>query len=57
MKFKVDGKQIVGGGARHSCTDCHRYHNGDHPLQGRGAAARDTGKPLTLAEWLKGNTK
>lgn len=52
-----DGGEVVGGGARHSCTDCHRYHNGDNPLQGRGAAARDTGKPLTLKEWLTGSIK
>jgi hypothetical protein len=30
----------AGGGARHDCTECHTYHNGDHPLQGRGAPAR-----------------
>lgn len=28
-----------GGGARFDCVECHRYHNGDHPLEGRGAAA------------------
>lgn len=56
-RVPLDGKEISGGGARHSCTDCHRYHNGDHPLQGRGAAARNTAKPLDLTEWLKGNTK
>jgi predicted CXXCH cytochrome family protein len=27
--------------ARHDCAECHPYHNGDRPLQGRGAAARD----------------
>ncbi len=52
-----DNKEIVGGGARHACSDCHRYHNGDNPLQGRGAVARDAGKPLTLTEWLQGKTK
>ncbi|MFM8274683.1 MAG: hypothetical protein ACKODX_20460 [Gemmata sp.] len=57
VKFKADGKEIVGGGARHACTDCHRYHNGDQPLQGRGAAARDTAKPLSLTEWLDGSVK
>ena len=50
-----DGTETLGGGTRHSCTDCHRYHNGDNPLQGRGAAARSVDKPLTLAEWLRGN--
>jgi hypothetical protein len=42
------------GGVRHGCTDCHRYHNGDHPLQGRGAGARNPGKPLTPGEFSRG---
>lgn len=42
------------GGFRHGCTDCHTYHNGDHPLQGRGAAARDPAHPLTVAEFFGG---
>ncbi len=50
-----DGTKLTGGGARHSCTDCHRYHNGDNPFQGRGAATRFVDKPLNLSEWLKGN--
>jgi hypothetical protein len=29
------------GGVRYDCTTCHRYHNGDHTIQGRG----------TFAEW------
>lgn len=29
------------GGVRSNCTDCHRYHNGDNPFQGRGAESRD----------------
>ena len=36
------------GGVRHGCTDCHAYHNGDHPLQGRGAKARDPREPKGL---------
>ncbi|MCS7046593.1 MAG: hypothetical protein NZO58_09580, partial [Gemmataceae bacterium] len=24
-------------GVRHDCVACHRYHDGDHPLRGRGA--------------------
>ena len=35
----VDGS--IKGGARHDCTECHRYHNGDHALQGMGAERRD----------------
>lgn len=38
-------------GVRHACTDCHRYHDGDHPLRGRGAAARQPVKPVPLAEF------
>ena len=36
-----------GGGARHDCVECHRYHDGPHPLSGAGAAVRagrDAGK-------------
>ncbi len=29
------------GGIRYNCTDCHRYHNGANPFQGRGAVSRD----------------
>ena len=42
------------GGVRHDCAECHRYHNGDRPLQGLGAARRDPIDPLTLSDWLKG---
>jgi hypothetical protein len=31
---------LAAGGAGSSCTDCHRYHNGDQPMQGLGASAR-----------------
>ena len=41
---------------RHGCADCHRYHNGDHPFQGRGAPARDPAAPLTVGEFLLGGT-
>jgi hypothetical protein len=34
-------KDIAVGGVRHDCAECHAYHNGDNPLQGLGAAARD----------------
>jgi len=40
-----DGSIVSAGGVRHGCTDCHSYHNGDHPLQGRGAIARDPQVP------------
>jgi hypothetical protein len=48
------GERILGGGVRHSCTDCHSYHNGDHSLEGRGAKARNATQPLDLSEFLKG---
>lgn len=41
-------------GVRHGCTDCHRYHNGDRPLQGRGAAARDPADPLPADLFRRG---
>jgi hypothetical protein len=37
----TDGQKTTLGGIRYDCTDCHRYHNGDFPLQGRGANARN----------------
>lgn len=43
-----------GAGIRHSCVDCHRYHNGDHPLQGLGSPHRDPVKPLNLEQFLNG---
>ncbi|MDB5311981.1 MAG: hypothetical protein JWO38_6183 [Gemmataceae bacterium] len=48
------GAATVGGGIRHGCTDCHQYHNGDHPLQGRGAAARGPTGQLDLAQFFRG---
>lgn len=35
-----DGQKAEAG-IRSNCTDCHRYHNGDFPLQGLGASSRD----------------
>jgi hypothetical protein len=49
-----DGTSLVGGGARHGCVDCHRYHNADHGLEGRGAAALWPARPLDLVEFLRG---
>jgi predicted CXXCH cytochrome family protein len=36
------------GGARTNCTECHRYHNGDAPLQGTGAQKRKPNDPNTI---------
>lgn len=47
-------KTATGGGVRFDCTGCHNYHNGDHPLAGRGAAARNAPVPGTTADFLQG---
>jgi Cytochrome c7 and related cytochrome c len=41
-------------GVRQGCVNCHRYHNGDHPLEGRGAAAFDPPQKLSIGEWIRG---
>jgi mono/diheme cytochrome c family protein len=48
------GTTAVALGVRHACTDCHRYHHGDHPLLGRGAAARAPARPLSADEFRRG---
>ncbi len=42
------------GGVAFACTECHRYHNGDSPHQGLGAAARGVkaGERMTAEQWL-----
>ena len=50
----AEGVVVTGGGVRHGCTDCHKYHNGDHALSGRGATARDPLRPLSVSEFLRG---
>lgn len=43
------------GGARADCVECHRYHNGDAPRQGLGAAARGPkGRPMDFESFLRG---
>lgn len=49
-----DGTRVTAGGVRHACTDCHRYHDGEHPLQGRAAPGRDPEKPLSFPEFFRG---
>jgi len=51
------GKSFAGGGVRFECAECHRYHNNDHPLQGRGARARDAAAPLSVEEFFRGKKK
>jgi hypothetical protein len=43
-----------GGGVRHDCTTCHRYHNYEQPLEGPGASAFNPATRLTTAEILGG---
>ncbi|HEV3122252.1 MAG TPA: cytochrome c3 family protein [Isosphaeraceae bacterium] len=45
------------GGAAFNCTECHRYHDGDHPLQGKGAAGRDALERRSIQEFLSGASK
>lgn len=54
--FDAEGKKVErpGGGIRSNCTDCHRYHHGDQPLQGRGADSWEPKEKRDLADWLKG---
>jgi hypothetical protein len=50
---REEGRELTGG-AGSRCTECHRYHNGDAPLEGRGALARDAATDSTLREFLNG---
>ena len=40
--------------ARSDCVECHRYHNGDSPLAGKGSPARDAPRQFSLDEFTKG---
>jgi hypothetical protein len=44
------------GGARHDCAECHNYHNGDYPLAGLGAAARDVAHDRSIQDFLSGTS-
>jgi hypothetical protein len=50
------GSQQAGraGGATTACTECHRYHNGDHPEGGLGVKARRGAVEQTLERFLNG---
>jgi predicted CXXCH cytochrome family protein len=43
------------GAASSACTECHRYHNGDHPEQGPGARARRAAIEQTLEQFVSGD--
>jgi hypothetical protein len=42
------------GGAGVACTECHRYHNGDNPAQGRGASARRSPARMSIEQFVRG---
>jgi hypothetical protein len=44
----------LSGGAGVACTECHRYHNGDHPAEGIGASARRGPVEMSLRRFLSG---
>lgn len=48
------GPGLTTGGVRSRCTDCHQYHRGTHPLQGRGSAPRDAGRKRSASDLLNG---
>lgn len=52
----LNGRKVLAGGVRHGCTDCHRYHNGDRPLEGRGAPAQVPQPVLKVEEFLLGQS-
>jgi hypothetical protein len=41
-------------GARFNCTECHRYHNGDHDAQGVGAAKRNPKERRSFESFMRG---
>jgi hypothetical protein len=41
-------------GARFNCTECHRYHNGEHATQGIGAAKRNPRTLRGIDDFLSG---
>lgn len=42
------------GGVAFDCTECHRYHNGDHSQQGLGATAQRASHERTIDQFLLG---
>lgn len=43
------------GGVSYDCTECHRYHNGDDPLAGKGAKENDGVESFAIESFLKGS--
>jgi hypothetical protein len=44
---------VISGSAGDACTECHDYHNGDQPLQGKGASPRAVALPKDIAAFLR----
>jgi hypothetical protein len=44
----------VRGGASVACTECHRYHDGDHPRRGVGAESRRGAVEMSIEQFLNG---
>jgi predicted CXXCH cytochrome family protein len=42
------------GGVDHSCVECHRYHDGDHPRQGAGASVFAPKTLSRIRQFLQG---
>jgi Doubled CXXCH motif (Paired_CXXCH_1) len=45
---------VARGGAGSNCTECHRYHNGDRTLEGKGSSARGVIDRQTIEHFLNG---
>src|SRR5262249_40944593 len=50
---RTEGGLAVGG-ARSDCTECHRYHHGDRPLQGIGAWELGPKNSVDVQGFLRG---
>jgi hypothetical protein len=40
------------GGAGSNCTECHRYHHGDQPLEGPGSSSRGVETRLSIDDFI-----
>jgi len=45
------------GVASANCTECHRYHDGDRPMQSAGARARGATSERSVAEFFAGSSR
>jgi hypothetical protein len=56
-RIESNGKTETVGGVRHGCVDCHRYHNGESPLQGLASPLRDPpeSRRIGIEQMLRGS--